>query len=74
MNLSVYEHSVEMDVDDHDEVNFHRLHEISFVLYFSMFVNLLDVEYYDVVMNSAKNDFNNIEISEKFHTSFPSSD
>jgi hypothetical protein len=48
----VDEHLVEMDDDDHDEVNFHQLYEIFSLLYFSMFVNLLDAEYYDVVMNS----------------------
>jgi hypothetical protein len=48
----VNEHWVDGDDDDHDEVNFHRLDEISLQLYFSMFVNLLDEEYYDVVMNS----------------------
>jgi len=52
LSLLVYEHWVEMDDDDHDEVNFHLLHEIFLPLYFSMFVNLLDVEYYDVLMNS----------------------
>lgn len=49
----MYEHSFEMDVDvHHDEEDFHQLDEISLLLYFSMFVNLSDVEYYDVVMNS----------------------
>jgi hypothetical protein len=50
--VHVNEHLVDEDDDDHDEVNFHRLDEISLQLYFSMFVNLLDEEYYDVVMNS----------------------
>ncbi len=50
--VHVNEHLVDGDDDDHDEVNFHRLDEISLQLYFSMFVNLLDEEYYDVVMNS----------------------
>jgi hypothetical protein len=56
LNLFVHvdEHLVETDVDDHDEVNFHLSYDIFSQLYFSMFVNLLDAEYYDVVMNSTK--------------------
>ena len=48
------ERSVETDVDDRDEADFHQWREISSQLYFSMFVNLSDEVCYDVAMNSRK--------------------